>query len=327
MRGMTIRHAGIRESFPLVGIILVMLLARPALAYEGSSFDDIHRLVFAQPYAQLPLYEIDRNSFGRSGNHPDNQVLQAARRTLSLRDDLHDFPGERKLFQANGICFAGEWQILRPSGYTGQFREGTVTPVIARASVAFDDTRQGDKRTFGMAIKLFPAAHREIRAPTLNLFVMHSLGGVRIRHVLDLELDNAPRLDSLPPFSKIGTALRLQRDLERADREAGAADPAAAFRPVSHLAAEASAAPVAPTWVRLRAPDSLPRHNAEDFREELRTQHYPESRLVWEIDVASGERGDKKGAHWVTLGQLVLTESVTSSACDRRLHFAHPRLD
>lgn len=85
--------------------------------------------------------------------------------------------------------------------------------------------------------------------------------------------------------------------------------------------------PVALTWVRLRAPDDLPRHDAEDFRDELHAEDYPGSRLVGEIQAATGKRGAEQDAAWERLGRLVLEESVTSAACDQSLHFAHPRLE
>ena len=316
------------KSFLTLWLILLAVLAANTTAYEGSSFSHIRDVVFTDPYSRLPQYRIDKQLFGRSGDHADNRVLRAARRTLTVRDDLFDFPGERKLFQANGICFAGEWQIEGQSPYTGQFRQGTRTPVVVRASVALDGTKQRHKRAFAMAIKLFPDAEdRDTRVQTLNLFVMHSFAGVRVDHVLDLELDNAPDLGSLPSIWQLGTVLRLRGDLERADREVSPEGPDVTFRPVDHLAAHGATQVVSPTWVRLRAPDSLPRVDAADFRDELRTANYPHSRLIWAIETAQGKRGGKKDARWTPLGSLVLTESVVSPACDRRLHFAHPRLE
>lgn len=153
-----------------------------------------------------------------------------------------------------------------------------------------------------MAIKLFPGADAETIVPTQNLFVMHSLSGVKVKHVLDLTLDNAPTLGALPPFSQLGTALRLRRELELAYRKVSAADPDVVFRPVFHLARNpAMAEAVALTWVRLRAKDSLPRVDRSDFRDELRTEHYPYSQLIWDINVATGERGKKSGHNGSTL--------------------------
>ncbi len=295
--------------------------------YEGSRFVDIKNQVFAESYLTLPRYRIDKARFGKSGDRLDNQVLQAGLRTLTLQDDLIDFPNDQKLFQANGICFAGEWVIDQASAYTGQFSNPTRTLVIVRASVALNGTEQWHKRAFGMAIKLFPRADADTLVPTQNLFVMHSLGGVKVKHVLDLTLDNAPSLGALPPFSQLGTALRLRKDLELADRKVSTSVPDVAFRPVSHLAEDpAVARVVAPTWVRLRAKDSLPRVDHPDFRDELRTGHYPNSQLIWNIDVATGERSKKKWAQWQHIGKLVLSESITSPICDQRLHFAHPTL-
>ncbi len=317
----------IRKSFLIAAIFLTVHFKIALADYQGSLFSDIRSRVFAEPYRQLPVYKINRDNFGRSGDRPDNHVLQAGRRALTEPADLYDFPGGQKLFQANGICFAGEWIIDGTSAFTGQFSRGTRTPVIARASVALDGTEQRHKRAFAMAIKLFPGSDKNTPAKTLNLFVMHSLGGVRVKHVLDLALDNAPSLGSLPPLRQLRTALRLRRDFERADRQISKTEPDVAFRPVGQLAeVPAGGQVVAPTWVRLRASESLPRIDRADFRDELRTEHYPGHRLVWQIDAASGERGAKQRADWQTLGRLVLHESVTSPFCDRRLHFTHPRL-
>ncbi|MEM9257592.1 MAG: hypothetical protein AAGA91_19305 [Pseudomonadota bacterium] len=311
-------------TFFCLSLLLVPYAA--AEGYSGSSFDDIHRRVFADPYEALPRYRIDPARFGPAGHRADNRVLQAGLRTLTQREDLLSFPGGQKLFQANGICFVGEWQIDAASNYSGQFRQGIRTPVIARASVALDGTLRADTRAFGMAVKLFPAPDRQTPVHTLNLFVMHSLGGVKAKHVLGLAMDNEPALGSLPPWSKLATALRLRRDFERADRTLSPAGPDVAFRPVSHLATEGGSTARSPLWVRLRADEAMPRIDADDFREELRVEQYPDRRLVWSIEAAQGERGDKANARWHRLGQLVMDQSITSPACDQQLHFAHPTL-
>lgn len=295
--------------------------------YTGSSFVSIRDAVFASPYEELPHYPISREQFGPAGDDPGNRVLAAARRTLRLRDDLIAFPGARKLFQAHGICFAGNWTVRAATAYTGLFSAGTRVPAIVRASVSLDGTEQADKRAFGMAIKLFPGADPQQPVRTVNVFVMHSLGGVRTRHVTDLVLDNEPALENLPPLTKLRTALRLQRDLERADEEvSGRGD--VNFRPITQLAATGNDDEIlSPFWLRLTAADETPKIDRKDFRDELQLTAYPGETLRYEIAVAAAQERGKSHAQWQTIGDLELYESVVSPACDRELHFAHPPLD
>lgn len=304
-----------------------MLCGQLVSAYEGSSYNAIKQAVFQSPYPELPHYRVEKKLFGKSGRNEDNHLLRAAKRTLTIEDDLLEFPQGQKLLNANGICFAGEWMVDAASPYTGLFQHPTRSPAIARASVALSGTEQSDKRAFGMALKLFPLNDSETVVPTLNAFVMHSMGGVRTKHVLDLALDNAPPLGALPSFTQLSVAYRLLRDLETADKLVSQTKPDVSYRPITHLAEyRTKGEVVAPVWLRLRAADELPRVDKNDFRDELRVEHYPQQKLIWLIDVAAGEDGKKSNAEWLTIGKLVFSESITSPACDRRLHFAHPRL-
>jgi len=335
-----IRQQGFRKSFLAV---LILVHSKVIFATEvADSFEYIRDQVFSDPYEELPVYKINKKNFGSSGDRSDNHVLQAGRRSLELEQNLFDFPNQQKLFQANGICFAGSWVIDQSSEFTGLFSEGTQVAVIARASVALDGTLQKHKRAFGMAIKLFPVnrsnAKQATTLQTQNLFVMHSLGGIRTKYVLDLSLDNSPSLGSLPPLRQLRTALRLRKDFELAERQISKEDGKGmvdvSFRPVSHLAevlADGSLVKeqVSPTWVRLSVDEDLPRVDRNDFRDELRTDNYPESRLIWKIEVAYGDpshKKQKKNADWKSIGKLVLHESVTSATCDQRLFFQHPRI-
>ena len=316
---------------PLSFLTLIVFFAlRPALAEsggQGSSFTVIRAAVFASPYSELPHYRVSREQFGSSGDKPGNRVLAAARRTLQSREDLLPFPGGQKLFQANGICFAARWIIDASAAYTGLLSPGTQVPAIVRASVSLDGTKQDDKRAFGLAIKLFPTTDPQQPVHTVNVFVMHSLGGVRSRHVTDLSLDNEPSLGALPPFSKIATALRLQRDFERADKEISGRTQVN-FRPITELAAPGNEDRLpAPRWLRLTVAEGTPKIDRDDFREELQLAAYPDETLNYVIAVAAAQEQGKRQAQWENIGRLELYESVVSPACDRELHFAHPALD
>lgn len=313
---------------------LLWIVSGHTLGQDISQFETVKSRVFAQPYLELPYYKVRKRNFGKAGDHPDNHLLNAARRTLQSKADFIDRPEGQKLLNANGICFAGRWEITQASDFTGLFVQNTSVPVIVRASVALSGTRQKHKRAFGMAIKLFP----DDKATSRNFFVLNSLAGVRTQHVLDLTLDNEPSTNSFPPLAQLSTALRLRNDLSRADKEQGIGEAQLAYRTVNHIAKPIqtersttqtvqSAEPTltAPYWLRLRAADTLPRIDADDFRDELAVKHYPEHTLTWRIEVAPYSLGiNKKAADWQWLGQLILNESVTSKACDVDLHFAHP---
>ncbi|MGI9287044.1 MAG: hypothetical protein ACR2P1_16790 [Pseudomonadales bacterium] len=315
------------RSFIHVLIIFSLLCGQLAFTYEGSSHSAIRQTIFQNPYDELPHYRVEKKLFGKSGRSENNHLLQAAKRTLTAKEDLLEFPQGQKLLQANGICFAGEWIIDTDSPYSGLFQNPTRSLVIARASVALSGTRQSDKRAFGFAIKLFPTNDADSVVPTLNAFVVHSMGGVRTKHVLDLALDNEPPLGAMPSFSQLGAAYRLLRDLKAADKMISKTKPDVSYRPVTHLAeygadGEASA----PRWLRLRAADGLPRVDKNDFRDELRVKNYPQQQLIWSIEVAVDKNSKKSNAEWQPIGRLVFNESITSPACDKQLHFAHPLL-
>lgn len=334
-----------------VAPLVWVFFAPQVFAYEGNSFNFVKNKVFQTPYESLPHYKIQKKTFGKKGKNENNAVYQAAKRTLSVADDFLSFPGEQKLFQANGICFSGFWIIDKPSAYTGLFQYLTRSRVIARASVALDGTTQSDKRAFGMALKLFPEENPDTKSPTYNAFVMNTMAGVVNKHVLDLSMDNEPARGGLPPFAKLAVAYRILKDFKAADKTLSSTGPQVGFRPVTHLAQYKSTQPVtvsdqdmqkneveptqmvvAPRWLRLTPEENVPRVDQDDFRDELELEHYPNKMLSWSIDVANATNHDietknkKSKAQWETIGKLTFDESVTSAVCDQQLHFAHPKL-
>lgn len=309
--------------------VLFCVAYMPLKANAHPQFEQAKSRIFTQPYTNMPHYKVSNKHFGKAGNHPDNHLLSAARRTLTSKADFITRAEPQKLLNANGVCFAGRWEISEKSDFTGLFEQGSQIPVIARASVALTGTTQKNKRAFGMALKLFP--HKE--AVSRNILVLNSLVGVRTKHVLDLTMDNQPSTQGVPPWSQLSTALRLRKDLSRADKEHGG-KAQLAYRTVDHIAAPAltQSEPiidhdvVAPYWFRLRADESIPRVDANDFRDELNVKHYPDNMIKWQIEVASNnEIKNKKDADWQLIGQLILTESVISKVCDIDLHFSHPQ--
>lgn len=314
----------------LVFFLLASALVPSARAYEGSAFRAVRDAVFSDAYVQLPVFPVTREILGPSGENEDNRLRHAARRTLKVRDDLFDFPQQRKLLQPNGICFSGRWRIDRTSPFTGLLATGARALVVARASVALSETTRGHARSFALAVKLFPTQDPEAVVRTANLLVAETLSGTLHPHFLDAALDNEPSLGGLPALSSLPLALRIRTDLTTADRELSPAGPDLLYRPVDELASaglDPATAPRAPRWVRLRIAAGTPRIDAADFRDELQLRHYPGGTMQWDILAAEADPGGKEHADWHRIGTLVLEESVVSGTCDTRLHFAHPILE
>ena len=292
-------------------------------------FEQLKEALFTQPYTQLPQYKVTRKLFGPAGNSDKNKVLSAARRTFKSTADLIEQTNGQKLLNANGICFSGTWHITNANPYSGLYKKGTISPAIIRASVALSGTKQKNKRAFGMAIKLLP--HDLGDAPSLNAFILHSMGGTITKHVLNLSMDNEPPLGRLPRFRDLRTALRLRNDLEQADSEFSSGKPDASFRPVSSFALYKQNVETvhSPKWLRL-TPITKERINKNDFRDELHVKNYTNNRIAYRIEVAgdnSSLNDNKKNIQWLDIGIVYLTESVTSSVCDLNLHFQHPRIN
>lgn len=306
----------------LLGLILTFTDGAFAQNSEKAKYQRLAERVFQQPYDDLPQFEVSKRNFGKKGNNPENQLFKAAKRTLSDNGNWLPSATEPKLFNANGICFTGQWVIDKDSQYTGIFAKNSQANILARASVALSGTKQKHKRAFGMAIKIFDKQNEE----SSNLFVMHSLAGTKTTHVLDLELDNHPKLGKLPSVSKIPILLRISKDLQRADKMTGAITPELNYRSVFSLAELNNNSPqiVSPTWVKI-VPKTRHRENQDDFRDEMSVDRYPGNKIEYTLHVATGDKDEKDKAAWKEVGLLILERSVVSKSCDINLHFPHPR--
>ena len=311
-------------SLTLASFLSGLITSADALA--NPRFLELKNEIWEQPYEQLPQYQVKAKNFGKRGNSEDNHVLKAGKRTLKSSADLIELPTPHKLLQANGICFTGRWRINSDSPYSGLFSNMTDVASIVRASVSLSGTKQSNKRAFGLAIKLLPDDLGN--SPSLNIFTLNSLGGVINKHVLNLPVDNEPDFGQVPKFSDIGTALRLKADLQRAEKQhlqdIGDVNAKAnvTYRGLDHVAAYNSEQVTSPKWIRLSAAQNE-RIDLDDFRDELDLQHYSDNSIVYTIEVAASAKSKKK-AQWLEIGELSLTDSVSSLACDTRLHFQHP---
>ncbi len=303
--------------------VLFISLAHSSIVHgEAVDFEAVRLMVFSEPALELPHYEVSEEKFGPSKERVNNQLLKDAERTLKNDADFVSYERGQKLFQPNGICFSGSWEIDKSSPFTGLFSQGTNIPAIVRTSVMLSGTKQADKRAVGMAIKLFAPGPPQ----TTNILVMESMGGKYLQHVTDAVLDNHPTLGNIPKIADLGVLLRIRKDLKRALKNTDSAGIKIRYLPLQHVAAtniKTGSELSSPYWIRLQVAPGTPKINAEDFREELSLAHYPDGVLSYVISVAPDNGGSKRKAEWEEIGKLELTDSVISLACDTKLHFRH----
>jgi hypothetical protein len=269
--------------------------------YDGSTFAAVKEIVFDCPYRELPHYPV-------AGPADVLQLFNAAARNLADRRDVR--PYFDKLIHAHGICYAGVWEIDRESGYTGYFKKGSKGLLLARLSVAGTGLRRGQRRAPGIAGKIFPTMDPSQKVRPANFVTVAHLSGSRARHILDIEMTNAPTIGLDPAAVFINRVIFRLMDTRPGYR---------LLHPIAALGVPVGEPVKTPDLMLLAAPGTINRVRAEDFRDELRLNNYPENRLVYNIHVKnfSDER-------WTRVGTITFTEDAVSEGGDKRLHFWIP---
>jgi hypothetical protein len=279
--------------------------AQPAtddlFGYDGSTFAEVKEAAFSGPYDSLP-------SNPTVGMKTFLQFLNGSARNLADKRDIR--PWYRKLIHPNGICYTGIWRIERESPYTGYFSRGSQALCITRLSVAGADTRVGARRAFGIGGKVFPTLDPNERVKPGNFVLVSNLSGAKDRHVLDIEVTNAPPLGLHPQAFLVNRILFRIMDSRPGWRQ---------LFPISTLGLERGTRAVTPDLMRLPPLEGTPRIDADDFRDELRLRNYPDGKLSLAIDVRNFDERD-----WTRLGRIDFTEDAVSDGGDHRLHFWIP---
>jgi hypothetical protein len=269
--------------------------------YNGSTFAEVKEAAFSGPYRTLP-------SNPTVGVKTFLQFLNGSARNLVDKRDIR--PWYRKLIHPNGICYTGVWRIDRPSPYTGYFSNGSEGLCIARLSVAGARTRAGGRRAFGIGGKVFPTMDVNERVQPGNFVLVSNLSGTKDRHVLDIEVTNAPGLGLHPQAFLVNRILFRMMDSRPGWRQ---------LFPISTLGVPRGERVVTPDVMRLPPVEGTPRIDEEEFRDELRLRHYPDGKLSLAIEVKNFQ--DRT---WTRLGRIEFTEDAVSDGGDHRLHFWIP---
>jgi len=274
----------------------------------GATFEEVWSVIKENPYKSLPQYE---TSYFKLFSDKRNLIFEDANRTLNSYKDI--LPSFEKLAHPNGICFKGQWHITQDNIYSGYFKKGSVAPIIIRISSAMSNTKTGETRSFGLAGKIFSTKNP---TKTANFFLIDDLGGSDVAYFSDTVVTNEPKISfTLSVLNNILYALNVSENFEKADKRATIRQ----LYEVSFLD-ENKEYRVTPKWLKLTLKTAT-NHNTKDFRDELKL--LKNQKAIFQIFVANKE--EDGGKNWHYLGEIELTNSISSYGCDKQLHFHHPR--
>jgi hypothetical protein len=320
--------------------------------YRGSRFNEVKAAIFANPYQKiwgaphepaLPVYKTTNRSV-YAGTLPGGKPPQfklASIRALDSGADLRfgeDGRGFRRLVRPAGVCVTGRWEIDHDNPYSGYFQNGSRGLVIARISTGVTVTLRGIRRSFGMALKLYPTAdenHPELLR-TANVLLADDLGGSTARQITAVELTNAPRIRGWNRGTEIPVLLKEGVVFEIVDRMGTMRQ----VYPIAELGLAQGAPTKAPEYLRLRASAGHPVIDEDDVRNQVLAQLFdkgnPAPQRILSFDIAVSDRGKQSGfpffpnglqqtvSDWQTIGKVIFTDGVASYNGDFVVHFRHP---
>ena len=277
------------------------------------SFDELWGRVASDSLDTLPQNSV---SLGKLFNFSENLILKDAKRTIADRSDILE-PFD-KLAHPNGICLNGIWEITKDNIYSGYFKRGSKALVIARASTALSNTKQGATRAFGFAGKLFPTTNASLTPNSrANFFLIDDLGGTDAQYFADVSLLNEP---AVSPTLEVAQNLLYALKVSKAFGDADDNPTIRQLYEISELGESQSSKIITPKWMKIEVRGDK-RYNKKDFRDELKEA--TNNSLIFNIFVAN--RVVDKNKNWEEIGSIVFDKSVVSKTCDHQLHFPHPK--
>jgi hypothetical protein len=309
----------------------------------GVSFREVRDRVYADPSPpeRLPSYEgaSDWETFRALFlAMVSERITRSMKRTLADDADFKD--DQAKLFHPKGVCAEARWEVTGESGYTGLFAAGASVPAIVRMSASGNNTRIDPRfpaipllhqpRSFGLAVKLFPASDPAQPARTRNLLLFDQTGvdgnpspwymrGARQKNGAFGEQYFMNWMHGSGPITSAFARLfaRFATDVRHR-----AVDSLATVDAAGQAVAESRA----PRFVRLipraRFPDDERSTQWKDFRLELLDLARP-GPLAFEIVVSETNPVEPGPRTETAIGRLTLGPPVVSSFGDRQLHFTH----
>ena len=277
------------------------------------SFKGLWSKVASEPLDILPQNSI---SFSSLSKYKESIILKDAKRTIENNEDILE-PFD-KLAHPNGICLKGIWEIDQESIYSGYFQKGSQALIIARASTAMSNTKQGATRAFGFAGKLYPTTNPNLTPKTkANFFLIDDLGGTDAKYYTDVALSNEPEVSATLEVAKnLFYALKVSKAFGDADDNPTIRQ----LYEVSELGESQNQKIITPKWMKIAVRGDS-RYDKVDFRDELKVA--TQNGLVFDISVANKVVDKEK--NWQKIGKITIDKSVVSNTCDHQLHFHHPK--
>lgn len=327
----------------LFTIISLIPLSSMAYDYEGSSFAQVWKtLVTTTPdnkiyveKSQLPSRVVSMKNLLKD----PVDIFTAAKIAMFSQEDLFA-TRTKKLIRPNGICLSGKWTITEETPYTGYFAKGSQALIIARASVAFEETESGNYRSFGMAGKIFPTLDSKEKVKTANFFLIDDNAGTLEENYTNAELLTEAKLTGLnivKNFLKEWSITLIKRlsTVKKAQKEADSHYTVRQLYPLSRIGTDIKNAKT-PGLMKIVGSKSFTPVKRADFREELRVTNYPNFDrknssdpshvLIFDIFVADQYSKEPRWGE-KPIGRIEFTEDIVSDNCDERLRFAHPWWD
>jgi hypothetical protein len=239
------------------------------------------------------------------------------------------------LVRPHAVCVTGTWEITEDNPYSGFFRPGSRGLAIARISAGDSLTLGGRRRSYGLALKLFPTAdenHRQLLRPA-NILLADDLGGTRPAHLTEVELTNVPHVTGWNRGTQIPVLLIEGLVFELVDRRASVRQ----VYPIAELGKAPEEPTRAPEFLRLRASAGQPVVDEDDVRDEVLAHIFdrgnPRPLRTLRFDVAVSDAGKRRGFGlfqrqtvdgWRQIGRVTFDDGVASYNGDFVLHFRHP---
>lgn len=285
-------------------LIFALVLINASFAYEGSKPKEVWNQITSDPYEELFTQEVTVKRLA-------SKIFKRAKDTIEQEEDI--IPYFDKLLHSNGICMLGRWEIFKNNAYSGYFKAGSKAVVIARASTTLSGVKRGEKRGFGMALKLFPTDDfiTDKKLKSANIFTIDTLAGNDVSHFLKSKMTN---------FPKIGISFNAALGLV-VGKAFLLADKNPLIRqlyPISELNEKFPQAAITPKLFKISGNKNMILSDKKDFREEIMDSLDINGAIVFDIEVAGTAKKYQK------IGEVIFREATASESCDHRLHFNHP---
>ena len=246
---------------------------------QGSRFRDVKAAIFANPYQTvwgdpnappLPHYQTTKKSV-YAGSFPGGRPQFKLARSERWIPPLISV-GEKMARLSKTGAPQRRLRHRRLGHHRRQplfrlFQTSSQGLVIARISAGVTMTLRGIRRSYGIALKLYPTVddNHDQLLQTANVFLVDDLGGTTASHLIEVELTNAPHVTGFNRGHEIPVLLKEGLVFALVDRMATIRQ----VYPIAELGQAAHAQTNAPAFLRLQAASGQPVIDEQDVRHEV----------------------------------------------------------